>query len=313
MNYPVILETKHHPVLLTETVAALIPRSGGRYIDATLGGGGHAEALLHASSPDGMLLGLDADSEAVVRTSARLAPFGGRAVCVQTNFDQLPGVARSHGFTACDGILFDLGMSSDQLSDSARGFSFRQEAGTLDMRFDPSQGLTATDLVNRLSQHEIEEILRDYGEEPRARAIARAIVRRRPLRTTAELAAVVLSAVKSGWSRTHPATRTFMALRIAVNRELDRLSEALPQALDLLALGGRLAVISFHSLEDRTVKEFMRWEAQVCVCPPGFPVCVCKHQPRLRTISRKPVVPSAAECAGNPRARSAKLRVAERL
>lgn len=313
MSRPVSLETTHRPVLLAETVASLVPRSGGRYIDATVGGAGHAEALLLASSPDGLLLGMDADAVAVARSSARLLPFGGRAICVKSNFDQVGEVARSHGFTSCDGILFDLGLSSDQLSEPDRGFAFRQQEDALDMRFDPSQGPTAADLLNHMSQQQIEAILRDYGEVPRARAVARAIVQRRPMRTTSDLVSAVLSTVRSKWSRTHPATRTFMALRIAVNRELDRLSEALPQALDLLAPGGRLAVIAFHSLEDRIVKQFMQQEAQGCVCPPGLPVCVCNHRSRLRTINRKPIVPSAAECDDNPRARSAKLRVAERL
>ena len=306
------LLTSHRPVLLAEVIACLKPRPGGRYIDATVGGGGHAEALLHASAPDGMLLGLDVDALAVARAASRLVPFGARATCIQAGFDELSAVAEAHSFSPCDGILFDLGFSSDQLADPERGFSFQQE-GRLDMRFDPSSGQSAADLVNRLSQEDLAGILFRYGEEQRARAIARAIVRRRPLRTTTELAEVVLQAVGRQRGRIHPATRTFMALRIAVNRELEQLTLALPQALDLLSAGGRLAVITFHSLEDRIVKEFMQREARACICPPGMPVCTCRHQPRLRMITPMPITPSAAESTDNPRARSAKMRVAERI
>ncbi|MDW8403765.1 16S rRNA (cytosine(1402)-N(4))-methyltransferase RsmH [Chloroflexus sp.] len=295
---------QHTPVLLAEVVAALAPRPGGRYLDATVGGGGHALAVLQAAQPGGMLLGIDADPDALAATAERLAEAGLRqqAVLRHGSFADLAALATEAGFTAVDGILFDLGVSSYQLDTPERGFSFAAD-GPLDMRLDPTQGLTAADLVNRLSERELADILFQYGEEHAARRIARAIVERRraqPFQRTADLAAVVARAVGGRHGRIHPATRTFQALRIAVNQELDRLAAALPQAVALLAPGGRLAVISFHSLEDRIVKQFLRAEA-------------AGETPRLALITKKPVVASDAEVAANPRARSAKLRVAARV
>ncbi|WP_322512281.1 16S rRNA (cytosine(1402)-N(4))-methyltransferase RsmH [Chloroflexus sp.] len=295
---------QHTPVLLAEVVAALAPRPGGRYLDATVGGGGHALAVLQAAQPGGMLLGIDADPDALAATAERLAEAGLRqqAVLRHGSFADLAALATEAGFTAVDGILFDLGVSSYQLDTPERGFSFAAD-GPLDMRLDPTQGLTAADLVNRLSERELADILFQYGEEHAARRIARAIVERRraqPFQRTADLAAVVARAVGGRHGRIHPATRTFQALRIAVNQELDRLAVALPQAVALLAPGGRLAVISFHSLEDRIVKQFLRTEA-------------AGETPRLALITKKPVVASDAEVAANPRARSAKLRVAARV
>ena len=291
---------EHVTVLLDEVVRWLAPRSGGTYVDCTLGGGGHAEALLAASAPGGRLLGLDADPTALDVARERLAPYGPRLVAVRANFRELRSVATAHGFDAVDGIVMDLGLSSRQLEASSRGFSFRADE-PLDMRFDPVQGGTAADIVNRADERELADILYAYGEEHRSRRVAREIVRRRgrrPLATTGDLVAAVEAALGPRRGRTHPATRTFQALRIAVNGELDALEAALPQAAGLLAPSGRLAVIAFHSLEDRRVKQFFR--------DGGTP------EAPLAALTRRPIVPSDAEVAANPRARSAKLRVAER-
>ena len=301
----------HVSVLYEEVLAWLEPRSGGRYIDATLGAGGHAKGLLTASHPDGWLLGLDADPGALSFASKVLASFGDRVVLRSANFCQLREVAGTLGIKDVDGILMDLGLSSLQLNDAARGFSFSQD-GPLDMRMDPGQGQTAADLINTLSEADLSNLLWQYGEERQARRIARAIVSERPLVTTGQLAALVAKVVGRR-ERIHPATRTFQALRIAVNGELDALREALPQARDLLRPGGRLAIIAFHSLEDRLVKQFYRQEARDCVCPPELPVCVCQHQATLRVLTSKPLRPTADEIARNPRSRSARLRIAERL
>ncbi len=308
--------TQHAPVLYAETLDFLAPRVGGRYIDCTVGGGGHAEGVLARSSPDGQLLGLDADPAALERVRVRLAPFGDRVRLCHANFRDVGRCARAAGFEAVDGILFDLGLSSDTLEAAGRGFSFRRDE-PLDMRFDPTEGEPAAMLLAASPEAELRGILRRYGEEPAAGRLARAIVRAReraPLATTGELVAVVESVLGPPRGRTHPATRVFQALRIAVNDELESLRAALAAAVDLLAPGGRLVVIAFHSLEDRIVKQFMRAESGgECRCPPGLPVCVCGRAPRLRPITRKPVVPSEAEVARNPRARSAKLRAAVRL
>ncbi len=306
---------EHIPVLLAAVVAYLCPRPGGVYVDGTVGGGGHAKALLEASSPTGRLLGLDADPAAVARARTALAPYGERVVLANESFARLLDVVRAEGFWPADGVLLDLGVSSYQLEQAERGFSFQKEA-PLDMRFDPRQSGTAADLVNTLSEGELADLIYRYGEERRSRAIARAIVReraRRPLTTTTQLAQVVASVVRGRPGGIHPATRTFQALRIAVNHELEALASALPQAVEALRPGGRLAVITFHSLEDRIVKRFMKNEAAGCICPPRLPVCACGQRPRLALVTKKPVVPGAAEVAANPRSRSAKLRVAERL
>jgi 16S rRNA (cytosine1402-N4)-methyltransferase len=301
----------HIPVLYQEVLDGLRIKPGGRYIDATVGGGGHAHGILAASAPDGDLLGIDADPMAVALAGERLAEFGERVVLVQGNFADLEEIALEHGFCLVDGILLDLGLSSLQLEAEGRGFSFQLD-GPLDMRFDPSQTTTAADLVNTLSMEELADILFRYGEEPRSRRVARAIMAGRPINTTGELAALVSASVGSR-RRLHPATRTFQALRMAVNEELECLAEALPQALRLLTPGGRLAVISFHSLEDRLVKQFFRNEARDCLCPPEVPVCTCGHRAALGIVTRKPIRPSVEEVAANPRSRSAKLRIAYRL
>ncbi len=305
-------------MLLAETLASLQPRPGGRYLDGTFGGGGHTRALLESSAPDGIVLALDADPAAIDRAFAlRQDPaIAERLIPVRANFADLAVIARERGFAPLDGILLDLGLSSFQLDQPERGFAFRHE-GPLDMRFDPEQGAPASDLVNTLPERELADLIWRYGGEPGSRRIARAIVRERertPIETTTRLAEIVAGALGGRRGRDiHPATRTFQALRIATNEELAVLEAALSGALDVLAPGGRLAVIAFHSLEDRIVKEFARREATDCICPPGLPVCVCDHRATLRPVSRKPVRPGAPEIAANPRSRSAVLRVAEKL
>ena len=328
--------------MLAEVLDGLRPTPGGCYLDGTVGGGGHAEAILRASDPDGRLLGLDRDVAALARCRRRLAPFGARAVLAHGSFRDMATLADRHGFGKFDGIFLDLGFSSDQMDDPSRGFAFQVE-GPLDMRLDASSDSgsgsdtdsgfntgsdtdlgsssdtgsggapTAAQLVNNLPESELADLIYHYGEERRSRRIARTIVAARPLSTTTELAAVVSRAVGGRGGRIHPATQTFQALRIAVNDELGALSAALPQAIDRLRPGGRLVVISFHSLEDRIVKQTLAEAARDCICPPGLPVCRCEHQATMRLTPRRALKPSAAEVAANPRARSAKLRVAERL
>ena len=308
--------TQHVSVMTAEVVELIGPRAGGRYIDATGGGGGHSEALLEAIAAQAdtvipSVLSLDADSKAVQRVQARLASFGDRSIVVHSNFRHLLAVAAAQQFTQVDGIVFDLGFSSDQLQDTARGFSMTA-SGSLDMRFDISQDLTAASLVNDLDETELADLIYEYGEERKSRRIASAIVRNRPIATAQQLADVIASSVYRR-EKIHPATRTFQALRIAVNRELDSLSEVLPQAVALLRPGGRLVVISFHSLEDRIVKQFFQTEARDCICPPEALICQCDHQATLRVLTRRPLQPSPDEVAMNSRSRSAKLRAAEKL
>ena len=309
----------HLPVLADEVVTMLAPAPGSLQIDATVGGGGHTERILAATDPDGRLLGLDADGAAIARVDGRLRPrFGDRLVLRQANFRDLTDVAREAGFDAVDGALFDLGLSSYQLADTDRGFGFRA-GGPLDMRFDTGRGVPASELLASLDADELTALFRRYGEEPKAGRIARAIVDARktaPIATAEELAALierVLPPNPRQPRRTHPATRVFQALRIAVNEELDALQEGLTAALDLLRPGGRLVVLSYHSLEDRIVKRFLAAERRGCVCPPEIPVCVCGRNPRLRLLTRPSLTPTAEEIAANPRARSARLRAAERL
>lgn len=305
---------EHVPVLYRETLDGLAVRPGGCYIDCTAGSGGHAAGILERSAPDGMLLALDTDPEAVARVKQRLAPFGARARVVQANFRDLEPTAAREGWPAGDGILFDLGVSSVQLGMSRRGFSF-QEDGPLDMRMDPDRGPTAADLVRDLGERELADIFRRYGEEPAAARVAAAIVRTRrqaPITTTGQLAELVTQ-VKGRRSKLHPATTIFQALRIAVNEELESIAAVLPRALGLLRPGGRLAVIAFHSLEDRIVKRFLHEEARECRCPATQPICTCDRQPALRLIGRHAIQAGAAETRLNPRARGARLRVAERL
>jgi len=302
----------HVPVLLEETMKALAVQPGGRYIDCTLGGGGHALAILERSAPGGQLLGIDADPEAIETARERLEPYANSIRLINENFANLQAICLKYDFFPVHGILFDLGLSSLQLSDAERGFSFQHDA-PLDMRFDPSQEVTAADIVNTSTEAELARLIRAYGEESYSHRIARQIVKERPIRSTLHLARVVERAIGGRRGKIHPATKTFQALRIAVNRELENLELALKQAVELLGFEGRLVVISYHSLEDRIVKQFMQREARDCICPPGTPVCVCGHKARLRLISRRVITPSVAEIERNPRSRSARLRAAERI
>jgi len=301
----------HTPVLLRESVQLLNIRPGGHYVDCTVGTGGHALAILESSTPEGQLLGIDLDHKALEVAARRFEGYSKNVVLVNDNFTHLESICHRFQFHPVDGILFDLGMSWLQLEDPSRGFSFRFE-GPLDMRFGTTQSATAASLVNRLSETELARLLERYGEERRGRLIAREIVAGRPFNTTLQLVSAIQQVLgRSG--RIHPATRTFQALRIAVNQEFSNLEEALSQTVRLLSPGGRLAVISYHSLEDRLVKRFMHQESTDCLCPPKVPVCKCGHTATLRLVNRKPITPSRDEKEANPHSRSAKMRVAECL
>ncbi len=307
----------HEPVMVEEVLQLLDPKPGGTYVDGTVGGAGHALEILKKITPGGRLIGIDRDEDALAESARRLAPFGTGKTLVKGNFADMEDILADIGIGRVDGILLDLGVSSHQLDAAERGFSFAADA-PLDMRMDPGRGATAADLVNSLSEQELKKTLRDYGDEMMAGRIAKAIVARRkksPVRTTGELADIILRALPSARQRTriHPATRTFQALRIAVNDELSSLHRAVNAGTGLLKEGGRFVVVSFHSLEDRIVKnEFRSWE-KGCICPPDFPYCVCRREARLRVLTRKPIRPSADEVTQNPRARSARLRAAERI
>jgi 16S rRNA (cytosine1402-N4)-methyltransferase len=305
----------HVPVLLKEVIELMQPQPGGLYIDGTVGAGGHAAAILAASEPDGELFGFDRDAQALEIARRRLAEFGERVHLFQANFKDLSQLARRYQVPPADGILLDLGLSSLQVDQPERGFSFQVD-GPLDMRMDPGAGQTAADLVNHLPEDELADLIYRYGEERHSRRIARAMVKARPLDRTEVLARVVAAAAPRRRGRQtkaaiHPATRTFQALRIAVNDELGALERVLPQALPLLKPGGRLAVISFHSLEDRIVKQYFKQESQDCICPPERPICTCGHQASIRLVTKKPIMAGSTELNSNPRARSAKLRVVE--
>ncbi len=301
----------HKPVLYKEIIHALQPKSPGRYVDGTVGAGGHARGILEACAPAGRLLGLDVDPQALAIARETLAPYGKRLVLVQASYSSLPDVLKRLGWDAVNGIVLDLGVSSMQLDQAERGFTFQHEA-PLDMRFDPEHGMPAAELLNTASEQEIADILFRYGEEPQARRIARSIVRARPIQTTVQLAELVKKAYP-GHSRLHPATRTFQALRIAVNDELTTVEEGLPKAVQALRPGGRLAVIAFHSLEDRIVKDFLRSESKDRVNPPYEQIYEVESKATLKEVNRKPITPSLEETEENPRARSAKLRVAEKV
>jgi 16S rRNA (cytosine1402-N4)-methyltransferase len=304
----------HKSVLVAEVLAALKPRPGGRYVDGTLGGGGHAAAILAASSPTGWLYGCDRDSGAVEAASLRLAPFAGRFALRQASFAELADWVPAR---SCDGVLLDLGISSAQLDRAERGFSFQQD-GPLDMRMDTRQGDTAADLVNRAGADDLARLFWELGGERQARRLARAIVEgrsQRPLRTTGALAALIERAAPRRGARTHPATKAFMALRIAVNDEIGALRRGLDAALKILKAGGRLAVITFHSVEDRVTKEFGRTQARdyTFAGPEDVPELRQARVPELKVLTRKAVKPGAAELADNPRSRSAQLRVMEKI
>ncbi len=302
----------HIPVLLRETIETLAVRPGGRYIDCTLGSGGHAAAILDHSSLGGQLLGIDADPEAIKIAKTRLEGYGSSILLINENFVNLQDICIKYDFRPVHGILFDLGLSSLQLEDEARGFSFQHDA-PLDMRLNPNQKVTAADIVNTSSEIELANLIRTYGEESYSHQIAHHIMQKRPIKTTFQLVQAIEQAVGSRRGKIHPATKTFQALRIVVNQELEHLKSALNQASNLLGFEGRLVVISYHSLEDRIVKQFMQQESKDCICPPGIPTCVCQHTASLRLINKKVITPSHAEVQLNPRCRSARLRAAERL
>lgn len=302
----------HLPVLFQEVLDLLQPKPGGLYLDGTVGAGGHTGGILEASAPDGRVLGFDKDPEAIRFAQARLAEFGERVLLLNKSYTEMPTAAPPLGFAQVDGILLDLGLSSRQLDDRTRGFSFRQD-GPLDMRFDQTQGETAADLVNNRTETELAEIFWRYAEEKQSRKIARLIVENRPLASTAQLAELIAANTGRRQRRIHPATQVFQALRIAVNQELEAVETGIPAAINLLKPGGRIAVISFHSLEDRFVKQLFRQLSQTCICPPIQPVCTCGAQAVVRAVTRKAVKATEAEIAANPRSRSARLRVVEKL
>ena len=310
-----IAEFYHEPVMLREVIDSLLVGKTGVYVDGTIGGAGHAYSILKAT--DALLVGIDCDEDALQFAEQRLAEFGSRKILVKENFANLDNILKSLNISKVDGVLLDLGVSSRQLDASERGFSFSQQA-PLDMRMDRSMKPSAYDIVNTFTQSELEKIIRLYGEEKMAARIARAISIRRQessIKTTTQLAAIVTSCMpaKLKWQKIHPATRTFQAIRIAVNHELDHIKPAIHAAADVLKPGGRLCVISFHSLEDRIVKNEIRLLEGHCVCPKDIPVCVCQKEAKLRNLIGKPITPTEKEIENNPRARSAKLRVAGRI
>lgn len=317
--------TQHVPVMPDEVVRFLQPRSGRHYIDGTVGGGGHTAAILEHSEPDGTVLGIDADEQALARVRTQLSHFvdNGRLVLVHSNFAHLARIVDEIEPGPIQGILLDLGFSSDQMENAQRGFSFNAD-GPLDMRLDQSLAVSAADLVNTASEQELADIFWRYGEETRSRQVARRIVRERAkaaITRTSQLAKLAAAGVPYKSGAIHPATRVFQALRIAVNAELEQLTAVLPQIVEVLQAkrggeagredAGRMVIIAFHSLEDRIVKTFMRREASDCICPPRTPACICGHKATLRILTPKPLTPTSQEIEQNPRARSAKMRVAE--
>lgn len=314
--------------MLAEVLKFLQPEPGGHYVDGTLGGGGHTAEILARSAPHGAVLGIDTDARALARVRERLSDEirQGRLLLIQGNYSEMARLVSQAHFAPIQGVLLDLGFSSDQMEDPERGFSFSVD-GPLDMRLNQAQEISAADLVNTASEHELADIFWKYGDENRSRQIAWRIIRAREqgaITRTTQLAQLASAGVPYKPGMIHPATRVFQALRIAVNAELQHLEAALPQLLESLLLageqavdgseaGGRMVIISFHSLEDRLVKGFIRREASDCICPPDIPVCMCNHRARLRSLTAKPVTPTSQEIAANPRARSAKLRAAETL
>ena len=302
----------HRSVLYQETIEYLAPKCSGRYLDCTAGAGGHSFGILEASSPDGQIIALDLDPSAVQLAKERLSPFGMRASVVHESYLNAAAVLAGKGWDNADGIVLDLGVSSMQLDQIERGFSFRTDA-PLDMRFDPTKGETAADLVNNLDEKELADIIWRYGDERLSRKIARRIVQNRPILTTFELADAIRSAFGGKYSKIDPATRSFQAIRIAVNDELRTIEKAIPSLIELLAPQGRLAIISFHSLEDRIVKQTFKRESVDCICPPEQLVCTCEHKASIKILTNRPISPTDEEVEVNPRARSAKLRVAEKM
>lgn len=310
------MQIHHTPVLQDTVIDRLKPTADGVYVDGTVGLGGHAAAILEATAPGGRIIGIDLDAAALQTAQQRLRPFGERVILINGNFAEMDNLLEAHAISAVDGILLDIGVSSLQLDTPNRGFSFNHTA-PLDMRMDTqTDDLTAMQVIRGSSREELAEIFRRYGEERFAKRIAQRIVQVRaetPITTTTELAEIVKQAVPHGRTKIHPATRVFQALRIHVNAELENLSRGLDTAVPLLKQGGHLCVITFHSLEDRIVKRFFRTRAQTCICPPKTPICICEHTATLEILTKRPICPEAAEVQHNPRARSAKLRVARKL
>jgi 16S rRNA (cytosine1402-N4)-methyltransferase len=309
-----MMASYHTPVLLEEVAGLLITNKSGIYVDGTVGGGGHAEKILNSLYDDGRLVGLDVDADAVRHSSERLTEFGNRATVLRGNFADLPHLLLDLGIERVSGILLDLGVSSHQLDQNGRGFSHRWK-GKLDMRMDQTAGVDAQRVVNWYSEGSLARIFFEYGEEKRATAIARAIARYREKKeiTTTEELSKIISLTLGGPHLTKTLSRIFQAIRIEINRELENLKKLLNESVDLLEVGGRMVVISYHSLEDRIVKDFFRYESLACVCPPNVPWCVCGKRRRLTILTRKCIVPSSREISNNPRSRSAKLRAAERI
>lgn len=311
------LNFEHIPVLLNETLEYLGLKKGGVYIDGTLGGAGHSSEIIKRILPGGVLIGIDQDSNAIKAASERLEAYKDHVIIVRDNFRNIKAIAREHGYEAVDGILLDIGVSSHQLDEEERGFSYMHD-GPLDMRMNTEKDYTASDIVNTASEHELTRIFRDYGEEKWAARIAKFIVEERKkdkIDTTFKLVEIIKKAIPAAARREggHPAKRTFQALRIAVNEELDVLEQALQDAVDILKPGGRLVVITFHSLEDRIVKTIFNNMEKPCTCPPQLPICMCGKEPLLKAITRKPVVAGKEELEANSRSKSAKLRAAERV
>jgi len=302
----------HIPVLSKEVLKGLQAKAGGAYIDCTVGLGGHAKTILQNIMPGGRFLGIDMDPEALKIAENRLKDYGNAVTLVKDNFTNLEAICSKYEFQPVDGVLFDLGVSSWQLDSAQRGFSFQSEA-PLDMRFNPGQGPSAAEIINSYSEQELIRIIKEYGEESHSRQIASLIVKNRPIYTTSELASLVKDALRYRYSKINPATKTFMAFRIAVNKELENLKAALEQVTKILRSKGRLVVISYHSLEDRIVKQFMKRESSDCICPPEALICRCGHKASLRLIAKKVIKPGLPEIENNPRSRSGKMRVAEYL
>ena len=312
IHIPQSVEPAHLPVMTQETLQALAPVEGGSFIDCNVGEGGHTEAIL-SSVRSSRVLGIDLDYDALARASGRLSSWSGQLTLHHGNFADLYRIASSYNHLPVSGILFDLGLSSAQLDTPDRGFSFRHK-GELDMRFDQNADISAHEIVNRWPGEQLESIIYELGEEPRAGRVARSIVRNRPIDTTIELANVVIKALNwPTYSRIHPATRTFQAIRMAVNEEKENLERGLDDAAQALKPGGRLVVISYHSIEDRIVKNFIRRSSASCICPTSIPECVCDSVPTLTPINKRVIRPSMSETQENPRSRSARMRVAERI
>ncbi len=305
----------HKPVLLKETIDLLNLTAGMKAVDCTLGLGGHSREILKKIGPKGKLLAIEQDGENLERARKNLKEFSKQITFAHDNFENLAAIVKKHKFGKVDAILFDLGLSSPHLDNPERGFAFKSE-GPLDMRFDKRQELTAADVIKTYSEQQLTDMLREYGEEPKARFIAKAIVRerkKRPIITTGDLIHVIETVYPPRPSKFNPATLTFQALRIAVNRELSVLNKALDAAVNILPPKGRIAVISYHSLEDRIAKNIFRHYTRTCICPKQIPICQCNFKKALYIVTKKPIIPSGIEVLGNPRGRSAKLRVAERL